>query len=103
MDRLKGKNTIIYTVQIVSQNPKDSGPSLRLNYCLVLFEKGLREAQALSPGPDGVVVIFDSADGGLAGAVNGQIELVSSGALSHDAFWAESYLDPPEAFKPAAK
>jgi hypothetical protein len=100
--RLKGKTVKIYTVQPVSQNPKDSGPTVRLNYCLVLFEKGYNEAASANPSPDGVVVIFDSADGGLAGATLADIQKISSGAITREAFWSQSYLDPPEAFRPPA-
>jgi hypothetical protein len=100
---LKGKTVKIYTVQPVTENPKESGPAVRLNYALALFEKGLKESASVTPVPDGVVVIFDAADGGIAGATLAHIQNVASGALSREAFWAQSYLDPPEAFRPAAK
>jgi hypothetical protein len=100
---LKGKMVKIYTVRIVSQLPKESGPSARLAYSAVLFEKGLKEAEALSPGPEGVVVIFDAADGGIAGSPVSEIQKLAGGTITREAFWAESYLDPPEAFRPAAK
>jgi hypothetical protein len=41
---LKGKTVKIYTVQPVSQNPKESGAAVRLDYSLALFQKGLKEA-----------------------------------------------------------
>lgn len=100
---LKGKTVKIYTVQPVTENPKETGVAVRLNYALALFEKGLKESASVTPVPDGVVVIFDAADGGIAGATLADIQKVSSGALSREAFWTQSYLDPPEAFHPAAK
>lgn len=98
---LKGKTVKIYTVQPLSQNPKESGPAVRMDYSLALFEKGLRESASVTPMPQGVVVIFDSADGGILGATLASIEGLVSGALTRDAFWSQSYLDPIDAFRPA--
>jgi hypothetical protein len=100
---LQGKNVKIYTVLPISTNPKEAGPSVRLNYALTLFQKGLKEATSENQATEGVVVIFDSADGGIAGATFLEIQKVSSKSIARDAFWSESYLDPPEAFRPAAK
>ena len=100
---LKGKPVKIYTVLPTSQNPKDSGPAARLYYALVLFEKGLKEAGTVTPAPEGVVVIFDVPDGGILGATLAEIQRYDSGAATRDAFWAQSYLDPVEAFRPSAK
>lgn len=101
--QLRGKNTKIYTIQIVSQDPKESGPAARLSYALALFEKGLKEGAGTVSPPDGVVVIFDAADGGIAAAANFDIQKVASGAITRDAFWSQCDLDPPEAFRPSAK
>ena len=100
---LKGKHVKIYTVQIVGQNAKDTGAVARLNYCLALFETAAHDAAAANPAPEGVVVIFDAADGGIAGATLRDIQKLSAGSLKREAFWAQSYLDPPEAFQPTPK
>ena len=92
----------IFTVQPVTENPKETGAGVRLNYALALFEKGWKESVTVTPPPDGVVVIFDAADGGIAGATLVDIQKVASGALSREAFWGQSYLDPPEAFHATA-
>jgi hypothetical protein len=100
---LKGKKVKIFTVQLLSQNAKETGPTARLNYCLALFEKGLREGPGPNPAPEGVVVIFDSADGGIAAATSAKIQKFTSGTLKGEAFWQQGYLDPPDAFAPAPK
>ncbi len=100
---LKGKRVKIYTVQPVSQNQKETGPSARLAYTLALFQKGLKEASGTNPAPEGVVVIFDAADGGIAGATMADIQKVSSGAITREIFWEQCYLDPVEAFRAASK
>jgi len=98
---LKGKKVKIYTVQPVVQNAKESGPAVRLNYSLALFEQALKESGSASEPIAGVVVIFDAADGGLVAASLSDIQKCSSGVLNRSAFWAQSYLDPPDAFQPA--
>ena len=100
---LKGKTVKIYTVQPVSQSPKESGPRVRLNYSLAHFQKGLKEAAGANPPPEGIVVIFDSADGGIAGATLAEIQKMTKGEVSREVFWTQSYLDPVEAFREAAR
>lgn len=100
---LKGKTVKIYTVQPVSQSPEESGPTVRLNYSLALFQKGLKEAAEANPPPEGIVVIFDSADGGIAGATLAEIQKMTKGEVSREVFWTQSYLDPVEAFRAAAR
>lgn len=101
--QLKGKTVKIYTAQPVSQNPKESGPAARLAYALELFETALKESAAVTQPPDGVVVIFDAADGGIAGATLPDIKKYVEGSLTREALWAQSYLDPIEAFRPNSK
>jgi hypothetical protein len=100
---LKGKTVKIYTVQPVSQNAKETGPAARLAYTLALFEKTAKETASVSPALEGVVVIFDAADGGIAAAAMADVQKLFSGALTREAFWAQAYLDPSEAFRPAGK
>jgi hypothetical protein len=100
---LKGKRVKIFTVQLLSQNAKETGPTVRLNYCLALFETGLREGSAANPAPEGVVVIFDAADGGMAAATSSNIQRLTTSTLKGEAFWQQAYLDPPDAFAPAPK
>jgi hypothetical protein len=100
---LKGKIAKIYTVQPVSQNPKETGAAARLAFALALFEAALQEASTVTQPPEGVVVIVDAPDGGLAGATLADIKKYVSGSLTRDAFWAMCYLDPPEAFRSVSK
>ena len=86
-------------MQPVSQNPKESGPAVRLNYSLAFFQKGLKEAAGTNPAPEGIVVSFDSADGGIAGATMAENQRMGKGEVSREAFWTHCYLDPVEAFR----
>jgi hypothetical protein len=98
---LRGKSVKIYTVQPVSQDPKEAGPAARLKYSLSLFEKAVKDMGSATPAPEGVVVIFDSADGGMVSATMANIQKLSAGTVGRDAFWSQSYMDPEDAFKPA--
>jgi hypothetical protein len=100
---LAGKSVKIYTVLPVSTNSKDAGPTARLNYAYLLFQRGAKEAPSSTPALEGVVVIYDSADGGIVGATLSEIEKVGSKGITREAFWAESYLDPEDAFRPSGK
>lgn len=95
---LKGKLVKLYTVQIVGQSAKDTGAAARLNFCASLFQIAAKQAVLANPPLDGVVVIFDAADGGIAGATVPDIGKLAAGSLNRAAFWAQSYLDPPESF-----
>jgi hypothetical protein len=97
---LKGKTVKIYTVQIVSQNPKEAEGVIRQKYALALFQKGANDGSSDSATPPGVAVIFDSADGGIAGATSENIQKLSSGAIKEDVFWSQSHIDPPDTFQP---
>jgi hypothetical protein len=100
---LKRKTVKIYTVRPVSQNPKESGPAARLEYTLALFQKGLKDSASVTPTPEGVVVIFDAADGGIASATLDNIKKFADGSLTRDAFWAQCSLDPDDAFHASPK
>jgi hypothetical protein len=50
------------------------------------------------PAPAGVVLIFDSADGGMIAATVATLQQWKSGALSDAALWHQSFFDPPEVF-----
>ncbi|HTP69011.1 MAG TPA: SH3 domain-containing protein [Dongiaceae bacterium] len=98
---LKGKTVKIYTVRPVLQDPQASGPLARLSLTLALFAAGANEAANASPKFDGVVVIVDAPDGGIASATLADIQSFSSGSLTRDKFLAQCNLDPEEAFRPA--
>jgi len=99
-EALKGKTVKIYTVQPAGPDPKETGTRAKLNFARSLMQKF---AEGATPGAavgDGVVVIFDSADGGIAGATLVSIQQLAKGKISEEAFWKQCYLDPPETFQP---
>jgi len=97
-EALKGKTVKIYTVQPVSQDPKETDARAKLKFAGSLMQKFVDETANATVG-DGVVVIFDSADGGIAGATLASIQQLAKGEISEEAFWKQCYLDPPETFQ----
>lgn len=97
---LKGKTVKIYTVQPVSQDPKETDARAKLAFAGGLLRKYAAETTASTPALDGIVVIFDAADGGIIGSTLLNVQQLASGSLSQDNFWKHCYLEPPDAFRP---
>ena len=102
-EALREKPVKIYTVQRVSQDSQETGDTAKLNFAFSLFQKFSADATSSAPEVDGIVVIFDSADGGIIAATIATIEQVRGGSLSRDDFWKYCYLDPADAFRAAPK
>ncbi len=99
-EALKGKTVKIYTVQPASQDPKEIRASAKLRFASSLFKKFSAESAAAAPAVEGIVVIFDSADGGIIGCSLLDSQQLASGALAQENFWKRCYIDPPDAFRP---
>jgi hypothetical protein len=95
---LKNKNVKIISVQKIDDNAKDTGAKARLEYAKFLFEKGSQEKEMGQKPQDlaGIVVIFDSADGGMIAATLATLQQWKIGTLSDSAFWHQCFFDPPE-------
>jgi hypothetical protein len=98
-EALKGKTVKIFTVQPVSQDPKETDARAKLNFAGALMRKFVADVTPGGTAADGVVVIFDSADGGIAGATLASIQQIAKEEISEEAFWKQCYLDPPETFQ----
>ncbi len=95
---LKGKAVKIFTAQPVSQDPKESGAHAKLAFASSLFQKYTTENAASTSAVEGVIVIFDSADGGIVGATLATLKQFTAGTLSSENFWKQCYRDPLETF-----
>jgi hypothetical protein len=98
-EMLRGKPVKIYTVQLVSQDLKETRASAKLNFAASIFQRFSADIAVSASGVEGVVVIFDSADGGMIGATRANVQRMASGSLSWDNFWRQCYLEPPDAFQ----
>jgi len=98
---LKNKNVRIISVQKIDDSAKDAGPQARLEYAKFLLEKGYKEVAPKAQDIAGIVVIFDSADGGMIAAPLGALQQWKAGTLSDSALWHQCFFDPPETFDSA--
>jgi hypothetical protein len=99
---LRDKTVRIVTVQS-TQIPKETGPNAKLAFASSLLKEFSIKVVPATPAVEGVVIIFDSTDGGILGSTLVDVQQFSSGALSADDFWKCCYVDPPEAFQPPSR
>ncbi|HLX85924.1 MAG TPA: hypothetical protein VKR59_18645 [Terriglobales bacterium] len=95
---LRGKNVKIISVQKVQENEKDSGAQAKLEFVKSLLDKNYADLAARSKELAGVVMIFDSVDGGMIAATLPTVQQWKAGTLTDAALWHQCYFDPPETF-----
>ncbi len=99
---LKGKTVEIVTVEKLDDSAKDPGAQLRLGFAKSVLDKSYSELAQKQLHVDGIVLIFDSADGGMIAAPLPVLQQWKSGKLSDAALWHECFFDPPESFTASA-
>src|SRR5438445_4830708 len=83
-EALRGKPVKIYTVQPVSQDSKETSRTAKLNFAFSLFQKSSADTTGSVPEVQGVVVVFDCADGGIIEATVASVENMRRGSLTLD-------------------
>jgi hypothetical protein len=95
---LRGKTVSIISVQKTADSSTDTGSSAKLVFAKSLFDKAYGDLAKGSTSIDGIVIIFDSEDGGMTAATVAVLRQWKTGALSEEGFWRRCFFDPPEAF-----
>jgi hypothetical protein len=95
---LRGKSVKIISVQKIQENEKDSGAGAKLEFAKSLLDKNYADLAAKSQELAGVVLIFDSVDGGMIAATLPTVQAWKAGTLSDAALWHQCFFDPPETF-----
>jgi hypothetical protein len=95
---LRGKSVKIISVQKMDDVAKDAGPEVKLEFAKSLLDKSYAELAKPPQALAGVVLIFDSVDGGMIAATLASLEQWKAGALSDAALWHQCFFDPPETF-----
>lgn len=93
---LKGRSVKIVSIEKVDDSAKDAGLIMRLEFAKAQLEKHYDQLGKNSDNLAGIVLIFDSADGGMIAATLPAIEKWKAGNLSDSAFWHQCFFDPPE-------
>jgi hypothetical protein len=88
---LKGKSVKIISVQQAPGTGRITSPQDKMHFAETLLKSETAEKSAA-----GLVLIFDSEDGGMVAATRAVLDLWKNGALSEQAFWKQCYRDPPE-------
>jgi hypothetical protein len=88
---LTGKNVKIISVQQAAGTGRITSPQDKLHFAESVFRE-----QTLPAPAAGLVLIFDSEDGGMVATAGAALAQWKSGALSEAAFWKQCLLDPPE-------
>jgi hypothetical protein len=99
---LKGKTVKIIWVEPASPTASTT-PVQKLDFAKPLLVKAYAEVNAATPAVYGVVIVFDSADGGQIAATLSSLKQMVDGELPEGAFWKQCSLDPPESFQESAR
>jgi hypothetical protein len=94
---LRGKSVKIVSVEKINET-KDAGPNLRLEFAKSVLDKDYVELAQKTRELAGIVLIFDSIDGGMIAATFSTLEQWKAGKMSDAALWHQCFFDPPETF-----
>jgi hypothetical protein len=94
---LRGKSVKIVSVERINET-KDAGPQLKLEFAKSVLDKDYAELAQKAQELSGIVVIFDSVDGGMIAAAFPTLQQWKAGKLSDAALWHQCFFDPPETF-----
>ena len=97
---LRNKTVKIISVQKTDESSQIGGAKLKLEFAKSLLDKNYGELEKKADTLAGIVLIFDSADGGMIATTAGTLQQWKAGKLSDSALWHQSYFDPPETFSP---
>ena len=93
---LRGKIVKIVTVQKAKENGTAGGAAARFQFAKALFMKEYSNVAATTDPPAGIVLIFDSDDGGMIAATSATLKQWQAGSASDEEIWRQCFFDPPE-------
>jgi hypothetical protein len=95
---LRGKSVKILSVEKIDENAKNSSTQEKLEFAKSLLEQSYADLAKNSGSLGGIVLIFDSVDGGMIAVTLPVLQQWKAGTLSDAALWHQSFFDPPETF-----
>ena len=98
---LRGKSVKIISVQKVDESAKQDSLQDKLEYAKFLLDQNFISMTGKPQELAGIVLIFDSADGGMIAATVTTLQQWKAGTLSDSALWHHCFFDPPETFNAA--
>ena len=97
-EALRGRSVKIISVQKIREDEKNAGASAKLEFAKSVLDKSYGELASNAKELAGVVLIFDSVDGGMIAITLPTVEQWKAGKLTDAALWHRCYFDPPETF-----
>lgn len=95
-EALRGKQVKVIWVQPASSSASDAD---KFSYAKGVFRKAFPELLQSRPPLAGVVIVFDSEDGGMAAATLATLQQWNAHHMTDNIFWKQCWFDPAEAFK----
>jgi hypothetical protein len=99
---LRGQTVKIVSVQKTNENATGADAKMKLEFAKTILDREYVELTKSSTSAAGVVVVFDSADGGMMATTLPVLQQWKAGTLSDEALWHRCYFDPPEVFGASA-
>jgi hypothetical protein len=99
---LRGKSVKIISVQKVDEARQQDSSQDKLEYAKYLLDRNYAEMRDKPQELAGIVLIFDSADGGMIAATLPTLQQWKAGTMTDAALWHNCFFDPPEIFNSAA-
>src|SRR5262249_43159436 len=93
---LRGKSVTILSLEKTPETPSDVSSEMKLDFAKSLLATHYEAATQKSPAVAGIVLIFDSSDGGMIAAPLSALKEWKAGTLSDAALWHRCFFDPPE-------
>ena len=101
--QLQGKAVRIVWVALVSEINQTTTAEAKKNFAQDTFARTYKEQAATAQPPAGVVIVFDSSDGGQVSVVFSVLGQWQAGSLTDDSFWKQCSVDPPDLFQETQK
>ncbi len=95
---LQGKKVAIVWLQERDDATKPSQSS-EMRFFGSLLRKQYAAMNTAHDQVEGVVLVLDSANGGMIASTNSALQRWTAGSLSNDSFWRECWFDPPDIFQ----
>jgi hypothetical protein len=95
---LKSMTVKIFWVQPAASPTISTAPSEKREFTKSLFQRAWNDAKGAGPTPAGVVVVFDTPDGGQVSTTMALLQSWMESKISAPLFWQQCSVDPPELF-----
>ena len=99
--QLQGKTVRIIWVEAASHANRTTSGDAKRKFAKSVFVEAFKEQSSAAQPLGGVVIIFDSADGGQVSVSISNLAQWQVGQLSEDSFWKQCLVEPPEMFQSA--